>query len=99
MDLALDERLHRGQYVAVNVIEEVERSKQRQGENRARSARHTQACHFLLVLEILLLFGRGQSASTVAPMPPRGRNTPCTLAHSGSAARTTSSSTRFTMFS
>ena len=43
--------------------------------------------------------GRGQRASTVVEMPPRGRNSPCTWAHTGSQARTTSSSTWLTIFS
>src|ERR671931_25338 len=43
--------------------------------------------------------GRGQRASTTVPRPPRGRNSPRTVAHIGCAALTTSSSTRLTTFS
>ena len=43
--------------------------------------------------------GRGQRASTAVPIPPLGRNTPFTTAHTGSVAFTTSSRTWFTMFS
>jgi hypothetical protein len=43
--------------------------------------------------------GRGQRASTVVPIPPRGRNSPRTTAHTGSQAFTTSSRTWLTMFS
>src|SRR5258708_39678751 len=44
-------------------------------------------------------FGRGQRASTAPPIPPRGRNTPLTTAHFGLASRSTSSSTRVSIFS
>jgi hypothetical protein len=43
--------------------------------------------------------GLGQRASTVVPMPPRGRNSPRTTAQTGLQAFTTSSNTRLTMFS
>ena len=43
--------------------------------------------------------GRGQRASTTVEMPPRGRNSPLTMAHTGSQALTTSSSTLLTTFS
>ena len=44
-------------------------------------------------------FPRGHFATTVVEIPPRGRKSPFTSAHTGFAQRTTSSSTRFTMFS
>jgi hypothetical protein len=44
-------------------------------------------------------FARGHFATTVVEIPPRGRKSPFTSAHTGRAQRTTSSSTRFTMFS
>ena len=44
-------------------------------------------------------FVRGHLATTVVEIPPRGRNSPLTSAHTGFAHRTTSSSTRFTTFS
>src|SRR6266404_4739279 len=47
----------------------------------------------------LLYSVRGQRASTLVPIPPRGRKSPVTTAHLGRAAFTTSSSTWFTMFS
>src|SRR5215469_5462509 len=53
-------------------------------------------CTYFCSLSTVL---RGQRASTVVPMPPRGRNTPFTMAHTGSVAFTTSSSTWLTMFS
>jgi len=43
--------------------------------------------------------GRGQRAITTVEIPPRGRKSPFTSAHSGFAQRTTSSNTWFTMFS
>src|SRR5579864_8903427 len=42
---------------------------------------------------------RGHRATTVVEIPPRGRNSPFTSAHTGFAHRTTSSKTRFTTFS
>ena len=42
---------------------------------------------------------RGHRATTVVEMPPRGRKSPFTSAHTGFDHRTTSSKTRFTMFS
>jgi hypothetical protein len=43
--------------------------------------------------------GRGHFAITTVEIPPRGRKSPFTSAHTGRAQRTTSSSTRLTMFS
>jgi len=43
--------------------------------------------------------GRGQRASTVVPMPPRGRNSPRTTTQTGLQALTTSSRTWLTIFS
>ena len=44
-------------------------------------------------------FGRGQRAIITVEIPPRGRKSPFTSAHTGRAHRTTSSNTRLTMFS
>src|SRR5580765_8692415 len=93
MELPLNERLHCWQNVSIDVVEKVERREQSQREKRPRSALH------FYVRSLGAVFGRGQRASTVVPIPPRGRKTPRTTAHSGSAALTMSSSTRFTMFS
>src|SRR6202035_2997528 len=43
--------------------------------------------------------GRGHLATTTVEIPPRGRKSPFTSAHTGLAQRTTSSSTWFTTFS
>lgn len=43
--------------------------------------------------QVTYFFGLGHLASTVVPMPPRGRNTPFTIAHCGLQARTVSSNT------
>ena len=43
--------------------------------------------------------GRGHRARTVVEIPPRGRNSPFTSAQTGLLQRTTSSSTRLTIFS
>jgi len=43
--------------------------------------------------------GRGHFATITVEIPPRGRKSPFTSAHTGFAHRTTSSSTRLTMFS
>jgi hypothetical protein len=43
--------------------------------------------------------GRGYLASTVVPMPPRGRNSPRTTAQTGLQALTTSLRTWLTIFS
>ena len=43
--------------------------------------------------------GRGHRAITVVEIPPRGRKSPFTSAHTGFAQRTTSSNTRLTIFS
>src|SRR5438445_12703122 len=53
--------------------------------------------HFLLRTSSFVLLGC--LASITVPMPPRGRKSPLTTAHTGRAARTTSSSTRLTTFS
>src|ERR1700722_11217703 len=45
------------------------------------------------------LTGLGHLATTVVEIPPRGRNSPLTSAHTGFAHRTTSSRTRLTTFS
>ena len=47
----------------------------------------------------LKVIGLGQWATTTVEIPPRGRKSPLTSAHTGRAHRTTSSRTRFTMFS
>lgn len=44
-------------------------------------------------------FGRGHFAKMVVEIPPRGRNSPFTSAHTGFAHFTTSSSTWLTTFS
>jgi hypothetical protein len=52
-----------------------------------------------LTLAYFPFFVRGHRATTVVEIPPRGRKSPFTSAHTGFAQRTTSSSTRFTTFS
>src|SRR5437667_7763487 len=47
----------------------------------------------------LRVFGLGQRATTTVEIPPRGRKSRFTSAHTGRAHRTTSSSTWLTMFS
>jgi hypothetical protein len=68
---------------------------------RARTCSVSQRTHFrrARVMNDNYFFGLGHLASTVVPIPPRGRNTPFTTAHLGLQARATSSSTWFTMFS
>ena len=49
---------------------------------------------------LLLTFAsRGHRATTTVEIPPRGRKSPFTSAHTGFAQRTTSTSTWFTIFS
>ena len=70
------------------------RRMQKQQRNYGRRRRRLGMKQFYI-----LFFGLGHLASTVVPIPPRGRNTPFTIAHFGLQARVTSSSTWFTMFS
>jgi len=49
--------------------------------------------------ELLYFEGRGHFASINVEMPPRGRKSPLTAAHTGLQARTTSSRMRLTAFS
>ena len=108
VELALDEREFAGKDVAVDVVEQVEGDEQQEraagtmrGVDR-RERRKDFACGAIrrsCMTDGGYSLGRGQRASTVVPMPPRGRNSPRTTAQTGSQALTTSSSTWLTMFS
>src|SRR5207248_11754139 len=93
MELPLDQRLNSRQDIAVDVVEKIEGGEQCKCKQRSRGALHLQE------RSLEPAAGRAQRASTVVPTPPRGRKTPRTTAHSGSAALTISPTTGFTMVS
>ena len=66
-----------------------------------RSAGPTRACSQSRrgICPYVLFSGRGHLATTTVESPPRGRKSPFTSADTGFAQRTTSSNTRFTIFS
>ena len=104
VELVLHQRLHREQHVAVDIIQQVQRREHDQRGARLEFRGGHRSSEYSMTLNQNCIisashFARGHFATTVVEIPPRGRNSPLTSAHTGFAQRTTSSSTRFTMFS
>src|SRR5580692_10152684 len=111
MEFALHQRLHRKQHRTVDVVKQVQRRQQSQrGPGIKFRLGHLAKEYITARIETRsssdkpvyfpdFLFGRGHFATITVEIPPRGRKSPLTSAHTGRAHRTTSSSTRFTIFS
>ena len=106
MELRFDQVLYGKQHGTVDVIEQVQRRQQRQCRPRIEFRRGHRSSEYSMVKNrkadsaksqlpdhFLPFLPRGQRAITTVEIPPRGRNSPFTSAHTGRAQRTTSSNT------
>ena len=102
VEFRLDQILHCEQHGAVDVVQQIQRGQQGQrgaGIKFRGSHRTSEYSMTIATRNQCFDFVLGHFAITTVEIPPRGRKSPFTSAHTGLAQRTTSSRTRFTMFS